>query len=172
MLKNTETLVVSSKEIVLEVNADETKYMVMSPDQNSGISHRVKIGNSSFEMVEQFKYLETTLTKQNSVQEEIKSRLKSGNAFCHLVKNRLSSCSLSKNINMKIHRTTILLVLYGCEIRSFTRGEERRFRVFENASLRRIFRPKRDEVTGWWRKLHIEELNDLYSSPTIVWVNK
>ena len=62
----------------LEVNADKTKYMVMSEDQNAGRSHNVKIGNSSFERVEEFKYLETTLTNQNSFQEYIKSRLSHG----------------------------------------------------------------------------------------------
>jgi hypothetical protein len=89
--KNAEALVVASKDIGLEVNADKTKYMVMSRDQNAGQSHSMKIDNSSFEMVEDFKYLGTTLTNQNSIQEEIKSRLKSGNACYHSVQNLLSS---------------------------------------------------------------------------------
>ena len=59
--------------------------MVMSRDQNSGLSHNLKIDNISFERVEEFKYLRTTLTNQNSIQEEIKSRLKSGNACYHSV---------------------------------------------------------------------------------------
>jgi hypothetical protein len=78
--KNTEALVVANKETGLEVNADKTKYMVMSRDQNAGRSHGIKIGNSSFERVDEFRYLGTTLTNQNSIQGEIKSRLKSGNA--------------------------------------------------------------------------------------------
>ena len=57
------------------------------------------------------------------------------------------------------------MVLYGCETWSLTLREERRLRVFENRVLRRVFGPKRDEVTGEWRKLHNEELNNLYSSP-------
>ena len=65
-----------------------------------------------------------------------------------------------------------LFVLYGCETRSLTLREERRLKVFENRVLWRIFGPKRDEVTGKWRKLHNEELNDLYSSPNIVQVIK
>jgi hypothetical protein len=74
---------------------------------------------------------------------------------------------------MKIYRTIILPVaLYGCETWSFTLREERRLRVFDNRMLRRIFRPKRDEVTGEWRKLHNEELNDLYCSLNIVQVIK
>jgi hypothetical protein len=77
--KNAEALFISSKEIGLEVNADKTKYVVMSGDQNAGQNHNIKIDNSSFARVEEFKYLGTTLTNQNSVQEEIKSRLKS---FC------------------------------------------------------------------------------------------
>ena len=72
--KNTEVLVVASKENGLEVNADETKYIVMSRDQNVG-------DNSSFERVEQYIYLGTTLMYQNSIQEKIKGRLKSGNAY-------------------------------------------------------------------------------------------
>jgi hypothetical protein len=62
--------------------------------------------------------------------------------------------------------------LYGCETWSLTLREERRFRAFENRALRRIFGPKRDEVKGEWRKLHNEELNNLYSSPNIVLVIK
>jgi hypothetical protein len=65
-----------------------------------------------------------------------------------------------------------MVVLYGCETWSLTLREERRLRVFENRVLRRIFGPKRDEVTEEWRKLHNEELNDLYSSPNIVRVIK
>jgi len=73
-----------------------------------------------------------------------------------------------KNIKIKIYRTIILsVVLYGCETWSLTSIEERRLRVSENRVLR-IFGPKRDEVTGEWRKLYIEELNELYLSPNIV----
>ena len=76
---------------------------------------------------------------------------------------------LSKNIKIKKYRTIILpVVLYGCETWSLTLGEERRLRVFEKRVLRRIFGPKREELTGEWRKLHNEEFNDSYSSPTIV----
>ena len=81
----------------------------------------------------------------------------------------LSSRLLSKNIKIKIYRTIILpVVLYGCETWSLTLREEHRLRVFENRVLRRVFGPKRDEVTGEWRKLHNEELNSLYSLPSIV----
>jgi len=77
--ENANILVVASKAIGLEVNADNTKYMVMSWDQNAGRSHSMKTDNSSFESVEQFKLLGTAFTHKNSIQEEIKSRLKSGN---------------------------------------------------------------------------------------------
>jgi hypothetical protein len=80
---------------------------------------------------------------------------------------------LSKNLKIKIHTTIILpVVLYGCKTWSLTLREEHRLRVFENMVLRRIFGPKREEVTGEWRKLHNEELNNLYSSPKIVRVIK
>ena len=64
------------------------------------------------------------------------------------------------------------VVLYGCEIWSLTLLEERKLRVFENKVLRRIFEPRSEEVMGEWRRLHNEELNDLYSSPNIVRVIK
>jgi hypothetical protein len=68
---------------------------------------------------------------------------------------------------MRIYKTIILpVVLYGCETWSLTLREEHRLRVFENKVVRRIFGPKRDEVTGGWRQLHNEELRDLYSSPS------
>ena len=114
-----------------------------------------------------------TLTNQNSIAEEIKSRLRSGNACYHSVQNLLSSRLLSKNFKIKIYRIRILpVVLYGCETWSLTLREERKLRVFENMVLRTIFGPRRDEVTGEWRRLHNEELNDLYSSPNIVRVIK
>jgi hypothetical protein len=78
-----------------------------------------------------------------------------------------------ENLKIRIYRTIVLpIVLYGCETWSLTLKEERRLRLFENSVLRRIFGPKRDEVTGEWRKLHIEELNGLYSLPNIVRVIK
>jgi hypothetical protein len=119
------------------------------------------------------KYLGTTVTNQNLIQEEIKRRLNSGNACCHSVQNILYSRLLSKNINIRIYKTIILpVVLYGCKTWSLTLREEHGLRVFENRVLRRIFGPKRDEVTGEWRKLHNKELHDLYSSPSIIRIIK
>ena len=87
----------------------------------------------------------------------------------HSVQNLLSSRLLSKNLKIKIYRTIILPVsLYGCETWSLTLREERKLRVFENMVLRRILGPRRDEVAWKWRRLHNEELNDLYCSPSIV----
>ena len=84
------------------------------------------------------------------------------------MQNLLSSGLLSKNLKIKIYRTVILpVVLYGCETWSLTLREERRLRVFENRVLRRIFGPRRNKVTGDWRKLHNEELNDLYYHPIL-----
>jgi len=171
--ENAEALVAATREIRLEVNADKTKYMVMSQDRNAGRIHSLWIDNNTYDRVEQFKYLGTTLTNQNSIAEEIKSRLKSGNACYLSVQNLLSSRLLSKNLKIKIYRTVILpVILYGCVTWSLTLREERKLRVFENRVLRRIFGARRDEVTGKWRRLHNEELNDLYSSPNIVRVIK
>jgi len=78
----------------------------------------------------------------------------------------LSSRLLSKNLKIKIYRNKILpVILYGGETWSLILLEERKLRVFENVVLRRIFGPRRDEVIGEWRRLHNEEVNDLYSSP-------
>ena len=113
--------------------------------------------------MEEFKYLGTTLTNQNSIQEEIKGRLKLGNACYHLVQNLLSSSLLYKYWKIKIYRNIILpIVLNGCETWLLTLREECRLRVFENRVLRRVFGPRRDEVTEEWGKLHNKELNDLY----------
>jgi hypothetical protein len=90
------------------------------------------------------------------IQEEIKSRLNSGNAFYHSVQRLLSSHLLSINLKIKTYRTiTLPVVLYGCKTWSLTLREEHRLRVFENRVLRRISGPKRDEVVGNWRKLHM-----------------
>ena len=110
------TLFTNISMCMTRINADKTKYMVMSQDQDAGRSHSIKTDNSSFKCMEEFKYLGTTLTNQNSIQEEIKNRLKSGKACYHLVQNLLSSSLLSKNLKIKIYRTIILpVVLYGCE---------------------------------------------------------
>jgi hypothetical protein len=100
------------------------------------------------------------------MQEEIKSRLNSGNACYHSAQSFLSSRLLSRNVKVNIYNMPP--VLYGCETWSLTLREEHRLRVFENRVLRRIYGPKKDEVTGEWRKMHNEELHILYSSPSII----
>jgi hypothetical protein len=95
--------------------------------------------------------------------EEMKSRLNFGNACYHSVQILLSSHLLSRILKVKRYRTIILpVVLYGCEICSLTLREEFRLKVFENRVLRRIFGPKKDEVTGEWRKFRSGELHNLY----------
>jgi hypothetical protein len=125
-------------------------------------SYNIMTGDKSFERVKYFKCLGTALMNENSIQKEIKGRLKSRNACYHSMQKNLSFSLLSKNIKFKIFRTTILsVVLYGCETWSLTLREERRLGVFKNSVLRKIFGPKRDEVTGEWRELHNEELYDI-----------
>ena len=116
--------------------------MVMPRNQDARQSHGMKIDNNVVPLkgLEEFKYLSKTLTNKNSIQEEIKSRLKSGNACCHSVRNLWSSRLLSKNLKIKIYRTIILPVLYGCETWSLTFREDRRLRVFENRVLR-VYEP-------------------------------
>jgi hypothetical protein len=135
-------LVVASNEIGLVVNVDKTKYMVMSGDQNSGRSHSIKTDNIFSERVEEFKFLGRNVTDQNYILEEIKSRLKYGNACYYSVQNLLSSSLLSKSLKVKIYRTiTLPVVLYGCEIWSLILREGHRLRLFENRVLSRIFGP-------------------------------
>jgi hypothetical protein len=101
--------------------------------------------------------------------EEINSGLNLENACYHSVQRLLSSRLLSRNLKVKIQKTIILpVVLCVCETWSLMLRELRRLRVFENRVLRRIFGPKRDEVTGEWRKLHSGNLHNLYSSPDII----
>ena len=127
------------------------------------VCHSIYFIHSSLLIYQLFVFLTLYRANQNSVQEEIKSRSKSGDVCYYSVRNFLFSSLLSRNLKIKIYRTVILpAVLYGCETRSLTLRDERRLRVFENRVLRRIFGPKRDGVTGEWRKLHNEELNDLY----------
>jgi hypothetical protein len=116
--------------------------------KKAGQRHSIKIANRSFEDVAKFKYLGTTLTDQNYMREEIKSRLNSGNACYHSVQSLLSSRLLSRNVKVKLYKIIILpVVLYGCET---------------------WYLAKRDEVTGEWRNNNKNYIyNDFY---TLVWL--
>jgi hypothetical protein len=141
----------------------------MSGSWKKGQKHSIKIANSSFKDVVKFKYLGTTLTDQNCMHKEINSRLNTGNACYHSVQSLLSSCLLTRNVKVKLYKTIILLaVLYGCKTQSLTLREEHGLRVFEKRVLRRISGPKRDEVTGEWRKLHNGDLCSLHSLPDLL----
>jgi hypothetical protein len=117
--------------------------------------------------VAKFIYLGTTESNRNSIQEEIKRRLNAGIGCYYAVQNLLS-----KNSNMYNAIILRVKVLHGCETWSLTLWEEHRLRVFENRVRRRIFRPKREEVAGSWRRLHNVELRNLYPLPNITWVIK
>jgi hypothetical protein len=114
--KDTEYLIDVSKEVGLEINVEKTKYMLLSRHKNVGRNRDVKIASRSFGNMSQFKYLGTTVTDQNLIQEEIKRRMNSVNACYNSVQNLLSSRLLSKNLKIRMYETIILsVVLYGCE---------------------------------------------------------
>jgi hypothetical protein len=122
---------------------------LLSCHQIAGQNHDINIANRCFENVAQLRYLGTTVTNQNLIQEEIKKRINSGKACYHSVQNILSSRLLSKNINIRIYKTIIspkILYVYGTW--SLTLREEPRLSVVENRVLRRISGQKSDEVRG------------------------
>jgi hypothetical protein len=165
VIENTETPLEATRDIGLKINAEKTRYMIMSRHPNSGQRQNIKTANESFENLAKFKYVGTTLTNQND-------SLYSGNACYYSVQNLFSSRLISKNLKIKTYKTVILpVVLYGCKTWSLTLGEGHILRVFENRVLRKIFGPKREE-DGSWRKLHNYELHSLYSSLNIVRVIK
>jgi hypothetical protein len=128
---------VSNKEVGLEVNAQKTKYMLLSRHQNAGQNRDIRIADRCFENVSRLRYLETTVTNQNLIQEEIKRRLNSGNACYYSVQNLLSSRLLSENVDIRMYTVMILPVVpCGCETWSLTLREKHRLGVFENRVLR------------------------------------
>jgi hypothetical protein len=131
IVKHTKAFVVASKEIGLELNAKKTKYMTIPRDKYARQNHKVNLGDMSFEMLERFRYLGTTLTKQNSIHEDVKNIIKSANVWYNSAQNPLPSSLLSENINVKIYRTVLLpVVLYGCEAWSLMMREEHWLKLF------------------------------------------
>jgi hypothetical protein len=151
MKQNTETLTDAIKEVRLKVNAEKNKYMLLSFHRNVAQTHDINIANKCFENAAQLKYLGSTVTNRNCIQQGMKRRLDLGNACYHSVQNLLSSRLLSKNIKIRIYKTIILpVVLHGCEILSTTLRVEQSLMVFEKRMLRRIFEPKRNKMTEGW----------------------
>jgi hypothetical protein len=130
----------------------------------AGQNHYIVVVNKSFENVAQFKYFGSTATNKNCIHEEIKSRLNSWECLLPCSSESFNFLSTVKNKKIAI----LPVVLYVCKTWSLTLRVEHILSVFVNRVLRRIFAPKRDEVTGDWRKLHNEELNNFYSSPHII----
>jgi hypothetical protein len=102
--ENTETFLEASRDVSLEINAEKTKYMIMSCHPNVEQNQNVRIANESFENVEKFRYLGTTLTNNNGIHDEIKSRLNSGNACYYSVHSFLSSRIISRYLTIKINK--------------------------------------------------------------------
>jgi hypothetical protein len=133
LLGDTETVIDASKVVAIEINLEEARYMLLSLQQNARQNQDVNIVNRSFENAAQFKYLGTTITIQNLIQEQIKREPNSGNAYYHSVQNLLYFHLLPKNVNIRICKIIILPdVLYGCETYSLSLREKHRLRVFEN----------------------------------------
>jgi hypothetical protein len=133
---NSETLLEASRDIGLEINAEKTKYMIMSRYPNSGQNQNIRIDNESFEKVAKFKYMGTTPTNQNDIPDEIKVRLKPENACYYSFQNLWSYSLVSNNLKIKVYKTAILpVMLYGCETWSLTLREEHRLRVLQNKLL-------------------------------------
>jgi hypothetical protein len=142
--ENSETLLEASGDNGLEINAEKTRYMIMSRYPNSGHKQNISLANESFEDVAKLEYLGATLKNQNDIFDEVKNKLNSGNACYHSVQNLLSFRLISKNLKIKIYKTVILpVVLYGCETWSLTLEEEHRLSVFAKRVLRKIFGSKR-----------------------------
>jgi hypothetical protein len=137
--ENTKSLLEASRND-LKINAEKTKYMIMSHHPNPRQNQKIRITNNElFENVEKFKYLGTMLTNQNDIHEEVQIRLNLGNASYYSVQNLLSSHLISKNLRIKIYKTVILpAVPYGCETWSLTLREVHRLRIFENKVLRKM----------------------------------
>ena len=120
-----------------------------------------------YEKMKNFKYLGSLVSNQNSLQEEIKCRLKAGNSCYYLVQGLLSSRLYSKNLIIKIYKIILPVVLYGCEAWFIKWREESRLRVFENRILRRKCGPNRD-ANGEWRRFQNDELHTLYRSSNMI----
>jgi hypothetical protein len=110
--ENTETILEASRNIDLEINSENTKYMIISRHLNSGQNWNIRIANESLESLAKFKYFGMTLTDTNGIHVEVKSRLNSGNACYHSVQNLLSSRLISKNLKIKIYKTNFA----GCAV--------------------------------------------------------
>ncbi|KAI5714830.1 hypothetical protein M8J77_006182 [Diaphorina citri] len=154
----------------LEVNFEKTKYMIFSREENTN-TQTLNIGRHNLERVENFKYLGSTLREDNTIEAEILSRINSGNRARFALKKMLSSKLLTWTSKIRIYKTLIQpVIVYGAETWTLTKKMESKLMVFENAVLRQIFGPVKEN--GEWRRRKNRELRSLYPDLDIVTIVK
>ena len=156
----------AARRIGLEINQSKTKILKVS--RNDRIMGNIRCGDMVLEAVESFKYLGSTVTSENRVEEEVKIRIASGARCSWALAKTLKSSILSRKTKTQIYTTIIRpIVTYGTETLRLTKELERRLEVFENGVLRQIYGPVFDPEMGAWRRRHNEELRNLTGLPPI-----
>ena len=156
----------AAEKIGLEVNEEKTKVMKVS--RNGREEDFIDMGGLMREVVDKFKYLGSILTSSNEVKEEIKARIAAASKCSWAINDILKSNLISRRTKIQAYTTIIRpIATYGCETWALTKNTESMLTVFENAILRRILGPMRDELTGEWRRRHNVELRQLSALPPI-----
>lgn len=161
----TKTLILETKTVGLKINDDKTKFMYFGRNQDN--SRYFTVENHNFEKVNEFKYLGTIISSNNSEQSEIQNRIISANRSLFAVNKLMSSKILSTHTKIRIYKTVIRpILLYGAESWTMDKATERKLITFENKILRKVFGPTNEN--GIWRIKHNKEIRDLFGAPDIV----